>query len=61
MSVERTAAALLEDTISLQRDEWRRQIQELLEAEGAGVATVVTMGECEHTGAVVHEVIETNE
>ena len=60
MSVERTAAALLEDTIEIQRDEWRRQIQAMLDEQGAEVATVVTMRTDEH-GLEHHEIIETGE
>lgn len=57
---DRTAAVILEDTISLQREEWMREIQAILD-QGTDSATVVTMGECPHTGAVLHDVIETTE
>lgn len=55
MSSDRTAAVLLEDTISLQRDEWMREIKALLDEQGTEEATVVTMETCPHTERVIHE------
>ncbi len=51
----------IESAITDQREEWMRQIQAQLSEQGTEAATVVTMGECPHTGKVLHEVIENND